>query len=286
MRLLFTFSTALFTLVFAANAWTDEALDTAKNDLSTKWDAVKSFSATLEIKMEVRRGESTVSAAGTGKVECLKKDGRELSRVEMEVNASAPGANSETARVTQRSLRVYDGAALFTENSMMGKTRTSKTTKGTSNIVGGGKALFDQLEKNYTLYVRPNEKTGDRVARVIEGEPKPDAPQKAQPSRFYFDSDSGALLKSEILDNTGKPQITTTVKDITINPVISEDRFKYQPPDGVTVLDADAVKPTQPAVPAPATPANPPAPASPSAPAPAATPAAPAAPPAPTPAAK
>ncbi|MBI5094019.1 MAG: hypothetical protein HZB26_16455 [Candidatus Hydrogenedentes bacterium] len=242
MRVFSKMSLIALAIVICPKAWPDEALDAAKKDLAAKWNSVNSYSAALEMKLEETRGDTKRTASGEGKVECIKKNGVELSRVEVAMEVAAPGAAADAPKTKQTSLRVFDGTTLFTENSMMGMTRAFKSTKGSGAIVGGGKALFDQIEQNFTLAVRPNEKLGDRMALVIEGAPKPETQQKAKPIRFYFDLESGAVLRTDILDETGKPRVITLVKDVKINPQIGEERFKYTPP-------------AAPAAPAPAAPA-------------------------------
>jgi len=274
----------LIALAFAlsAPAWSEDTLESVRKDTAAKWDALKTFSATVDMQMDIAQGETKISITGTGTVDCLKKNGIEMIRTEMTISSPAAPA-SPTAppgqSMQKKQLRVFDGVTTITETEMNGLKRAVKTTKAQSAMSGGGKALFDQLEQVYTLSLLPSEKVGDRAGYVVQGVRKAETPQSPKSVKFSLDKETGAMLKSVIMDDAGKPQLTTTVKDFKINPDISEERFKYTPPAGVQVVDADAMKPMGAGAHGSMTP-----PANPAAPAPALPPAAPVAPATPAPA--
>ena len=266
---------AVAAMGLGARAWAEDTVDSVKKDLAAKWDAVKSFTGKVEMQMIMTRGDSKMTSQGTGVVECLKKGGAELIRTEMSIATTIPGSNGAEGKTVQnKQLRVFDGTTTFTEMDMNGVKRAMKTTRAQSAMTGGGKALTDQLEKVYTLSLLSEEKVGDRDVYVVSGAPKPGSPHKGKGVRFYLDKGTGAMVKSIVLDEDGNPQLTTVVKDIQVNPALSEDRFTYTPPAGVELTDADAIKQTgttpHGAAPMTTTPNAPAAPAAPTAPAPAA----------------
>ena len=152
--------------------------------------------------------------------------------MEMKVEQSFGDQKMEGAVST-----ISDGTFVYNLNDMMGQKMAVKQKADSLQGTPGGKQMFENMKKNSTLTLLPDEKVEGQAAYVIESKPKSPGPQPMAKSKMFFAKDSGIMIKMVGLDAEGKAIMTMNVKDVKLNPEISPDRFVFKAPEGVEVMD-------------------------------------------------
>jgi len=91
------------------------------------------------------------------------------------------------------------------------------------------KETLDGVEA-YTFELTP--KPGSDIAASAQKAGEDFGKVKAQ-----FTKDFTTQMRVALLDKSGAPQFTLSVKNINLSPTLSPDRFAFKPPDGVKVMD-------------------------------------------------
>lgn len=216
-----------------------DTIESVEKTINDKWSAVKSLSAKMTTDMNVPGRTTKI----TGTIEFLAKDGKEMFRSDMSIEASM-GPQQMKASVTS----IMDGEFTYTVQDMMGMKQAVKADADTFEGSPGGKKMFETWRKDGEIKLLPDEKIDGKDHYVIEAKPKEANPMMSA-FKFYFGKDSGLMAKMVGVDGQGKEVLVITYSDVKLNTEIAADRFVFKAPDGVTVTDM-----TKPAV-APVTPA-------------------------------
>jgi outer membrane lipoprotein-sorting protein len=168
----------------------------------------------------------------------VKTDNAAMFRMET-TTQMAQEFGGQKMETSSKMLLVDDGEFQYTlaEAEQMPQPYATKAKSDPSKANAGGKAMFDQMRKQYNLKLMPDATVDGQAVYVIEATMKTDTPSPITKFLLHFSKDSGIAVKMVGMDPEGKTVQTTTYSDIKLNAKISPDRFKFKAPDGVQVMD-------------------------------------------------
>ncbi|HUW81587.1 MAG TPA: hypothetical protein VMZ31_02175 [Phycisphaerae bacterium] len=241
MRWSVLLTAAVCVVVLAGVGWADD-LESVQKALAAKSAAMNSctYKSTSTIVSEVPV-KSRTQTVGTD--ELLKKDGKWLHRMDSK-STSVMEVDGQEHKNESTVLVVSDDKYVWTLSESQGQKMVIKNrvAEGQNMAVGEG---FDALRKDYDLKLLPDETVEGKPAWVIEATPKKDSPaaQAGMTMRYYYDKDSGMMVKMVGKSTDGKTSMTSIVKDLKLNPDISADRFVFKVPEGAHVMDMTSGQP-------------------------------------------
>jgi|GEM_PF-2997743 len=215
----------------AASETGDPKLETLIADLSAKWDRVASAKADITMTAEDKGSGQNLTYGGYGQFACKKIDGRLFIRRDM-VNGMVPRPGQTLMERNSTIITGPEFSYFFGEEG--GKPFAQKRRTDLNEIVRlGGRTLFHQLKRLYTLTPMPDAEIEGRAVRVISGTP----PGGKGRVTFSFSSDSGAMVQMKMETDTGESSRTVSFSNIELNPELDDGFFEFKPPPGVDVLD-------------------------------------------------
>ena len=227
-RMLAVFA-AMFIVVGAVQA--GDTIEDMEKDIIAKNKNIKSLMADLTITSKMPQME----IEGFGKFEMLRKDDKELSRMEQEIT-NRMKMGTEWVDMKQTMMSITDGEFTYTLTEHMGQKHAAKTKADPKQQMTGGKAMFDTLREEGNLKRLPDEKLGEQVCYVLEVTPKKPNVQVSK-QLLYFRQDLGVPMKTVMYNAEGKPAMTAMFKNVKINEKIDPARFVFKAPEGVQVMD-------------------------------------------------
>jgi outer membrane lipoprotein-sorting protein len=201
------------------------------------------YTADLQVTGQTKQQGMTLGVNGGATLEYMKKDGKPLFRVEGAVSVSgAPMPMDVTL------LGVSDGANLHMQTGMMGQQMVMKFPVPPSADITPdmAKKAFEDLHKEFDVKLLAKETLDGVEAYTFELTPKPGSDIAASAQKAgegfgkvmaQFTKDFTKQMRVALLDKSGAPQFTLSVKNINLSPTLSPDRFAFKPPDGVKVMD-------------------------------------------------
>lgn len=216
-------------LILGNVAQAEPTLEQIEKDLTKKWEKVESLSSKMKMVGDMQG--MTMKAEGT--MEYMKKDDKELLRVEMEMTMNSPQGEQKMP-----STSISDGEFVYTLTEMMGQQMAMKQKISAMNGAAGGAQMFEQLREQFELKALSSETVDGKDVYVLEGTSKQQSMQNPfKKARFYFATDTGMFLKMSGFDDTGKEVMTMSYSDVKVNPKLDPERFVFKAPEGVQVMD-------------------------------------------------
>lgn len=238
----------------AAVVWADD-LATVEKQIAQAWDKHKSMSAKIALTTNMEAGGTLLEGKGEGTIEFVHKGNKLYLRQELKNTMPQPVGGG--TKMEQNMLMVIDGEYAWTLSDAMGQKMAMKTTID-PRMTGEPKGLFAELRKDHELKLLPDETLDGKKMYVIEATSKEKTAGAASKALYYFDRDSGFLVKMAVQSLDGKPTMTTSYSDIKYDVDINPDRFVFKVPEGVEVHDMTKLEPAKTETPAkPEKPANP-----------------------------
>jgi outer membrane lipoprotein-sorting protein len=197
-------------------------------------EEVKSCQADMTMLTTMDTPGMTMKSQGKGRFEFQLKDGKKLSRTELKMTTTTTAAGQEN-RMESGTLAISDGEYSWVLADQMGQKMVMKRKLDAAQAGVASKAMFDALREDFTLKLLDDAKCDGRQAYVIEATPK--QPGATGKQLYFFDKDSGMLLKMEVFTPEGKLLSSTTMTNYKVNEPIDPKRFVFTVPDGVTVMD-------------------------------------------------
>ncbi|MBI5864363.1 MAG: hypothetical protein HZB38_07635 [Planctomycetes bacterium] len=219
----------LMSLVSVASA---ESVDDVVKKLDDAHKKLTSCSMKIKMEQNMDMGEIKSKTEMQGTFEFIRKDGKELSRMEMEMRSSTQGGGMDQ-KIGVKSFAITDGEFAwnfteFTDGPMKGQKSAAKD-KNTQTMVSSAAALKEMSD----LKLMPDAKVEGQDCYVIEGAMK-QMPTMKQVS--YFRKNDG--LAAKVVSFMGEKETgTTTMSDIKTNETIAADRFVWKTPEGVELQD-------------------------------------------------
>ena len=235
-------STVAAVLGFAgqAPATAADTVESAEKHLLAQWAKVRSVSATMAVDSEMNSGGIFYTVRSSGTYECLKTDGKVLSRTEVKsVSVTKRGEREMKSESTITT--IYDGEYLYTMREHRGR-KTATKTKPNSPPGLDVRSALDARRRDNTLKLLPDQKFGGQAVYVIEATAKDPTASTAQ-KLMYFAKDSGIMVKSVSHDEQQRIASTTMYQDVKVNQEIPADRFVFRAPPDVAVRDMTSQQP-------------------------------------------
>ncbi len=227
-------------------------LEAVEQKLEKAWAKHKSVSAKMTLNTHLAMGAMVMDGKGTGTLEMLNKDGKHYVRVEIENNVTQKMGEKEN-KLQQKQLIVSDGEYSYTVQEL-GERKMAIKSDIDDRVTGSPKGNLDEYRKHNTLKLLPEETIDGAKTYVIEATPKQAGPRGASKTVFYYQQDSGLMVKMVQFGPDNKPVTTLTYHDIKFDTDISPARFVFKAPEGVTVVDQTKKKDAKPIAKPPAKP--------------------------------
>ena len=227
--------------VFCASplAAAGDDLPNVEKKIIEAWSKHKSVRARLTATTHAVNGIFVTDGKGEGTFEFVRKDGKLYSRMEL-TSKLVRQTGDNKKEFGQRMLVVVDGEFAYTFSEFGGRKTARKTSIG-PKMTGDPKALFAQQRETHALRLLPEQTVDGHKTYVIEAAPK--GGSALRKTVFFFRQDIGLMVRMVMYDQTGTPMTTMTYSDIKLNTDIKPERFVFEAPEGVTVIDLTGPKP-------------------------------------------
>lgn len=236
----------VFAGLAALPAWAKD-FEQAQKEISTAFDKIKSYTANTHTQqdIEVAPGARTKTEM-KGTIAMLRKDGKILTRAESkgETIIKTPEGENKTQMNT---LLVSDDKLTYslTDTGEMKYAMKMRTPpQGQADL----KKAWDTQAETMNIKVLSDEKVDGQNCTVIEMTPKKEDPQNpVARTVVHYRKDLGINVKIETFDKDKKSLMVSTITNIKTDVALPEERFKFEAPAGVEVMDMTAYDPSAPA---------------------------------------
>ncbi len=217
-----------------------------EKELVAKWEAISTLTARLEMINDRIQPKVTQRRRTKGTFDLLREDGKTYTRTELS------GGNIRTEEegvigVSQSTLGMSDGTDLYVLRDLMGTKRAYKVPLDRGMMVElGGQGLFEKMRAVNFIEIRPREELDGREVIVIFGKQR----TGDQTAEYYFDPETGAMVRSIVNDPLNSTKQTLIVTDIILGIGFNAEHFTFVLPDGVELkepfAEPDAAKESEP----------------------------------------
>ena len=213
-----------------------DTLESVEKTIIQQGQKINSMSWKSTYHTDNAYGSTKMHSEGQSTYENMKKGEKVLYRMETAYTAvTETDGSKQTTKGT--SLTICDGEFTYTYSDTAG-TKSAMKQRAQAPVGGGvNQSYFDTMAQTYNLELLPDAKVGSSSTYVIRAVPKQSSPTMEGEQLLYFDKATGMMLKSVAKNTDGKVTMESTTTDLKIDPAISADRFVFQVPEGVTLMD-------------------------------------------------
>lgn len=205
----------------------EDTIESVEKEIIEKWSKLTSLTANMATDAQM----GGMSMKMTGTIEFLAKEGKEMFRLEAQMEQAMGGQPMKSSI-----LSIVDGEFQWMLMDMGMMKQAMKTKPDDFQGSPGGKKMFEQMKKENDLKLLPSEKIDDKDCHVIEVKPKASGEQLAL-VKMFFGKDNGIMVKMVGYDTGNNAVMTSTYSDIKTNVDIKAERFVFTAPEGVQVMD-------------------------------------------------
>ncbi|NOT01344.1 MAG: hypothetical protein HOP29_12030 [Phycisphaerales bacterium] len=200
--------------------------------------AEKHSSMTADVSMSAAWDETDikVQVTKTGTYEYQRIKNMTRYRQELKIKG-VETVGEEKTPFEQTETVVCDGRFIYTQTEEEGRTSAVKTGVDRRRTNRVDAAMFERLHEEYDLTLMPAIDVDGRSAYVIDAKANKSDESGTWRERFYFDKESGVMVRRESLDDKDKLVQTHEYKNVKLDVDIDASRFEYKPADDVTVED-------------------------------------------------
>ncbi|MHC4676212.1 MAG: LolA family protein [Planctomycetota bacterium] len=224
-------------LLILVSSTSAKKIEDIEKELVQKSVKIKSYTAKTETKQDMDIGQGNkIKSESKGTMEWMRKDQKCLYRMEMKGSSVNIISGKETKSKSTVKI-ICDGQFLYTLSNTDGQKMAIKA-KAVPAQSQDTKSLFKMWRKDHNLKLLTNEKFDGKDCYVIEATPKKKDPNNPLvKSKFWLRKDNGIVVKMLILGKNNKPAQISTTTDIKLDAKIKPERFKFQVPKGVELID-------------------------------------------------
>lgn len=227
---------ALVGLVLTNVALAEDDLAGVEKKIIESWYKHESMTAKMTGETQFEMPGMTMQQKSTGTVEMLRKGEKTMSRMEMKMSTTRKMGDNEM-KSDDTMLSVADGEFNYVLSDTMGQKMAIKS-KADPMSSGEPRAMFEQLKKDHTLKLLPEEMVGADKTYVIEATPKQSSGQPGEPTRMVmFFAQADGVMRKMVMFTGEKPMTTMTWTDVKFDAKIDPERFIFKAPEGVVVQD-------------------------------------------------
>ncbi len=214
-------------------------LEEVLNTVSTRWAAVDTMTADMTMDSAIAIGPLTVQMAASGPFEFLRGEDGERFRMDLTSTLRALVMGKTQGKL----VTVCDGETVFQEMTLMGRVQVVKVKTGDLRgwMAEGEEPLSQLLHKQGEVVLLPDETIDEIPAYVVEvvlnKETRKEMSGSPVRTRLWFAKDSGARIRVESFDKSGKSLSAVSYSGLVIGAELAPSRFEYTPPEGASIID-------------------------------------------------
>jgi len=222
-------------LVAAAPRHTLEALE---KEIAEKWAKINTMSAKMTMTSDMVSEGSTSKTNSTGTYECRRIGDKMAYRVESKYTMVNNFGGNEM-KMESSATSICDGDFIYVLTEQMGQKMATKMKAEQSKPMDATTTLASMRER-HELKVLPDETIDGRTVHTIEAIARNAASSPMPRMVMYVAEDAGLLVRTIAFDKDGKEVSVVNFTDIKINEDIPAERFVFDAPEGVKVMDMTA----------------------------------------------
>jgi outer membrane lipoprotein-sorting protein len=225
----------ILALVATATADDFEKIEKQINESSRKIKSMRAKSkTTTEIKTEGYQNHSN----SEGTYEFVRDGDKAMMRMESK-DSGETKFGDQVQKSESTSLSVNDGEYMYTYSVVNGQKSAMKM----KSQADWDANPFATMREHYDFKLTGEDKHEGAAVWVIEVTPKAGGDMAAGGKMVqWYRQDCGFPVKTIAYDQTGKPMTTNIYTDVELNASIPPDRFVFKAPEGVEVMDMDAMQ--------------------------------------------
>lgn len=227
---------AFAVLAFVGLASAEETLESVEKNILESLGKHTSWAGQVTVTFDMQEPDFRMSGTKRGLYEYAKKKRRIMFRRELNITG-VEVIDGQESKFQESETRICDGQFVHTLTENMGRQTATKVRARPGRIMGASKSLFRRWHRLYDLKLLPDESVHGDQAYVIEAKPKLGDPGLPARTLFYFSKNSGILIKRVHQDDKGKTTESTTFSSIILNPEIDPQRFVFEAPDGIEIIE-------------------------------------------------
>lgn len=189
-----------------------------------------------------------MTAASTNEF-ARRPENKWVSRTESKTSTARAIGDEKEEKEDATTLAIFDGQFMYVLTEMPKQKTAMKMKPDPKSSINplDGKAMFEQLHKDYDLKLLPDETVDGKDTYAIEAVAK----KREEAGEVFakvvncYDKKTGVAVKSVVYDKAGKVMTTSTTTDIKTDADIPADRFVFKAPPGVEVMDMTKLDVTQ-----------------------------------------
>ncbi len=218
-----------------------ETVEDVEKKIIAAYEKLTSYTANLKSQQQFDMGDGNFSKTEfTGRTEWMRQGGKILMRAEMKGTTESKFGDQHM-KMSTAAMTVGDGEYVYTVTDTDGNKHAMKM-KYDPAMTGDIAALIKQWHEQADLSLLPEEKVEGRDAYAIQVKPKT-AGGPTDKSVFYMDRETGLMLRSVMFAPDGKESGRVSLTDIKVGADIKAERFKFEAPAGVEVVDMSSNQP-------------------------------------------
>lgn len=200
--------------------------------------SVKSMRAKTKSNTEMKGEGYESRSQGEGTFEFMR-DG-EKAKMRMESKDSSESKYGDQAQKSESTtLSINDGEYMYTYSVTNGQKSAMKMKSEADWDINP----FEAMREHYDFKLVREDKYEGAAVWVIEAAPKASSGMASGGKmEQWYRQDCGMAVKTVAYDQAGKAISTTLMTDIELNPSLAADRFVFKAPEGVEVMDMDAMR--------------------------------------------
>jgi outer membrane lipoprotein-sorting protein len=177
-----------------------------------------------------------------------KKGDKWLSRNETKMTGTRKMGDQPEEKVDSRVLAIFDGDYVYTLTESAQGKQAMKAKQGSVNPFD--RDMWKEQHKHFDIKLLADETVDGKSTWAIESRPKVDkdaspeekAAMEGSRSVTNYRKSDGMAVKSVSYDKDGKPTMTMKLVDVKYDVDLKPEMFVFKAPEGVTVMDMEALQ--------------------------------------------
>ncbi len=229
--------TGLLTGLLAVVATAADDFEKIEKQIMDASRSVKSMRAKTKSNMEMKGEGFESRSQGEGSYEFMRDGDKALMRMESK-DSSESKYGDQVQKSDSTTLSIIDGEYMYTYSVTNGEKSAMKMKAQPNWDINP----FEATREHFDYKVVREDKHEGAAVWVIEATPKAGGMASAGKMEQWYRQDCGMAVKTIGYDQNGKPMSTTLMTDIELNPSIPAERFVFKAPEGVEIMDMDAMR--------------------------------------------
>lgn len=215
----------------------EHTLASVEREMAAKWDSYRTVIAEVTVDTEIKIEGSTTRTKLVSTWEYMRQGEKTLIHQEGRTRGAEERTGMPVRKIDQRLITIADGEFLYSMTDAFGPMAAYKSEQGTTQDTMGGSGLFRNLHEKYNLTLMPDEEFEGRPVYVIEAIPKEKTSPYEDRMVYYLDKKTGVAVKAASGTLDGNVSIVMTARKLRFNEALKPERFVFELPEGVPLMD-------------------------------------------------